>query len=125
MAFFDRFKRMWSENDAELWGEWCARMMIVSFRSLKEQHKSPTLTGTWVARQTMATRKKWKETGSRALCFLPTGEIVNTPENLNLRHAIHMVIDIEYGYELKDKPGEVQIEMILRCHTAAESYLNK
>ena len=36
-----------------------------------------------------------------------------------------MVIDIEYGYELKDKPGEVQMEMIMRCHAAAESYLNK
>jgi hypothetical protein len=125
MGIFDRLKRMTAENDADLWGEWCARTMIIAFKVKMEEHRSTQPTGAFIAREALLARKKWKAKGTDAVSFTETGEVVETGSDFNLRQSIHKAIDVEYGYELRNRSAFERIEMLQLCHNGAERFLNK
>jgi len=99
--------------------------MITAFKIMMEQHRSANPTGAFIAREALLARNKWKAVGSDAVYFAETREVVQTMSDFNLRLSIHKVIDVEYGYELRNSPELEKSEMLQRCHNGAERFLNK
>lgn len=125
MGIFDRLKRMTAENNADLWGELCARTMIAAFQVKMEEYRSATPTGAFIAREAMLTRKSWRAVSSDTVCFAETGEVIQTSDDFTLRQSIHKVIDVEYAYELRNRSPFERIEMLQLCHNGAERFMNK
>jgi hypothetical protein len=125
MGIFDRLKRRARENNADLWGQWCARTMVFAFKVKMEEHRSATPTGAFIAREALLARKNWKAVGSDAVRFVETGEVVQIPSDFNLRRSIHQVIEVEYWHEVRNLPEPERLEMLQLCHEGAEQFLNK
>lgn len=126
MRFFEHLQRRWLEGNARFWGKECARVMVFAFRVKKNQYETTAPSYAWIARQVILTRTHWRQIGEITMLYDRSGQTVDLPDNSNLRFAIHAVIEIEYGHELKRllkmNPWECS-DMVRLAHDAAEKYL--
>lgn len=100
--------------------------MLFSFVVKKNQYETTAPTYAWIARQTTLLRSDWAQVGETTLLHRPSGREVEMPDDSNLRFAIHVVIDVEYAYELSKlvAPWECA-DMLREAHAAADKYLAK
>src|SRR5271157_4095462 len=101
MRFLEHLRRRWFEGNARFWGKECARVMVFAFRVKKNQYESTAPSYGWIARQVILTRTHWVQVGETIMLYDRSGQTVEVPDDSNLRFAIHAVIEIEYGHELK------------------------
>jgi len=126
MRFVELLQRRWFEGNARLWGKECARVMLFAFMVKKNQYESTAPSYAWISRRALETRTDWRQVGETTMLYDPSGQVVEMSDDLTLRSVIHLVIEIEYGYELSKltTPWECA-DMLREAHGAADGYLDK
>lgn len=126
MRFLELLQRRWLEGNARLWGKECARVMLFAFMVKKNQYESTAPNYAWISRQALQTRTHWQQVGETTMLYDRSGQTVEISDGSSLRNVIHMVTEVEYGYELikLTTPSE-RANMLREAHNAADKYLDK
>jgi len=126
MRFLELLQRRWLERNARFWGKECARVMLFAFMVKKNQYESTAPNYAWISRRALETRTHWRQVGETTMLYDRSGQAVEISDGLNLRSVIHLVIEIEYGYELsKLTTSWERADMLREAHDAADKYLDK
>jgi hypothetical protein len=74
----------------------------------------------------MLTRTHWVQVGDSTMLYDRSGQTVEIPDDSNLKFAIHVIIEVEYGHELtKLTSSWERADMLREAHDAADKYLAK
>jgi hypothetical protein len=98
---FEGFKLRRMENGAKRWGRWCANAMVIGFLAAKRKYDGVAPSYAWLARKTLLQRSDWKEISETEFLFEKNEVEVTISDDMNLLQVIHIVIDVEFGYELE------------------------
>ena len=100
--------------------------MLFAFRVKKNQYETSSPSRAWLAIQATIQRTDWVRVGETTALHQPSGQTVDIPENTNIIFAIHVVIEVEYRYEI-DKllrlPPWEAADMLREAHAAADKYI--
>ncbi len=101
MKLMELFRRRATESAARRWGRWNAKGMLVSFLAMQEHYKGSAPTYAWLARKVMLARSHWEQVGEISFVFAKSGEQIQISDDMSLLRVMHMVVDVEYGHELR------------------------
>lgn len=115
------------ENGAKRWGRWCAKAMIFSFTVARNQYKGVAPTYAWLARKALLNRSFWKQIAETDFVFEKSSDEITISDDMNLLHVIHLVIDIEFGYDLLtwEVPSWQRHMYLSLAHDAANKVITK
>ena len=79
----------------------------------------------WLARKALLTRDHWKQVDETTFLFEKSGEPIQITDEMNLLHVTHLVVDVEYGYEVgTTRPPEWQKqELLLLAHYEVDQHM--
>ena len=115
------------ENGAKRWGRWCANAMIISFLAARRHYKGAAPTYAWLARKALLNRNSWKQISETDFVFEKNNVEITISDDMNLLQVIHLVIDVEFGYDLLSWGIPIwQCHMYLSlAHEAANKVVSK
>jgi hypothetical protein len=131
MGFLDILVQRGLEKQARSWGKGCARVMLFSFLAAKNHYLSAMVqqginpTAAWMSRKALIDRNRWHQTNETDFVFDETGDIVSITDDMSLLQVIHYVIEIEYGYDLREVPSWRRQELLALAHEAADKWCSR
>jgi hypothetical protein len=127
MKILDIFRRKAVEKAARRWGRWNAKSMMISFLAMENHYKGVAPTYAWLARKVLLTRSHWEQVGEITFCFDKSDQHVDITDDMTLLQVMHIVIDVEYAYELRDLglPAWEQTDLLRLAHAETDRCIKK
>ena len=123
MGFFQQLFSGATDKYAAKWGRWCARMCVLTLSIKKNQYEGVAPSYGWLAMQVVLARNSWRQVDETTVRFEKSGQTLEISPYSSMLDAIHMIIDVEYGFQLRDLEVGHRANLLRVAHESADKYV--